>query len=354
MLKTSQFDYTLPDELVAQYPADRRDGSRMMVLDRRTGETEILPFPAITEFLSAGDALICNDTRVLRGRMYARKNGDPGGGRFELLLVNEIDAAERRWKVLLRPGKRALPGVEAALVDGDGQVNLMGDGFTVVGRSGEEAFEVRFHGAPVAELQQRYGHIPLPPYIRRPDENADDERYQTIFAAAPGAVAAPTAGLHFTPEVLAELAGKGVTRAAVTLHVGPGTFKPVSTEDAANHRMHAEEYTLSADTADLVNRTHRNGGRVMAVGTTSVRVLESCAAPDGTVMPGHGWTEIFLYPPYQPRAVDMLLTNFHLPKSTLLMLVSTFADREMVLAAYQKAVEAKMRFYSYGDCMLLK
>ena len=353
MLKTVLFDYELPEELIAQRPADRRDGSRMMVLDRRTGATEILPFPAITEFLSAGDALICNDTKVIRGRMFARRGGEPGGARFEILLVNELDAAEGRWKVLLRPGRRALPGVTATLLDGDGQLNLAGDGFTVLGRCGDEAFEVRFHGAPVEELQRRYGHVPLPPYIRRPDENADGERYQTIFAARPGAVAAPTAGLHFTPEVLAELAAKGVGRGTVTLHVGPGTFKPVTAEDASEHRMHAEEYTLPPETAELVNRTHAAGHQVLAVGTTSVRVLESCAAPDGTVSPGHGWTEIFLYPPYQPRAVDRLLTNFHLPKSTLLMLVSTFADREMVLAAYRRAVEAKMRFYSYGDCMLL-
>ena len=351
MLKTALFDYELPEELVAQHPAKRRDGSRMLVLDRKTGETEILPFGEIVHFLQPGDALICNDTRVLRGRMYGRKEGLPGGARFEMLLVTQT--GENRWKVLLRPGKRALPGTRIVFTSDNDVINADGDCCTVLGRCGEEAFEVEFNGDP-DRFQTLYGHIPLPPYIRRGDENADAERYQTIFATAPGAVAAPTAGLHFTPEILAALKEKGVQQGAVTLHVGPGTFKPVSVEDVTEHHMHEEEYFLTPETAGLINDTRRSGGRVLAVGTTTVRVLESCAAPDGTVQPGRGWTDIFLYPPYQPRSVDLLLTNFHLPKSTLLMLVSTFADREMVLRAYAEAVQAKMRFYSYGDCMLLK
>ena len=354
MLSTSLFDYDLPPELIAQHPAERRDGSRMLVLDRATGECEIHPFGAIREYLSPGDALIYNDTRVLRGRMYARKNGDPAGAKFELLLVQALDPERRRWNALLKPGKRALPGVFAQLLENDGTLNENGDGFIVLGRSGDGGFEIEFNTPDSDRLQARYGHIPLPPYITRGDETADAERYQTVYAEKAGAVAAPTAGLHFTPEILADLAAKGVREAAVTLHVGPGTFKPVSVENAEEHQMHSEEYFLTPDTAELINATHAAGKRVLAVGTTTVRTLESCADPDGTVHPAHGDTRIFLYPPYRIRAVDLLLTNFHLPKSTLLMLVSCFCDREKVLAAYELAIREKMRFYSYGDCMLLK
>ncbi len=354
MLSTALFDYQLPEELIAQHPAARRDASRMMVLDRKTGECEIHPFPAIRDYLDAGDALIYNDTRVLRGRMYARKNGDPAGARFELLLVEALDPERRCWNAMLKPGKRALPGTRAVLLDHAGNLNERGDGFEVEGRNDDGTFRVRFSSADSDRLQAAYGHIPLPPYITRGDETADSERYQTVYAEKAGAVAAPTAGLHFTPEILTELREKGVHEAALTLHVGPGTFKPVSVENAEEHKMHSEEYFLTPQTAELVNATHRSGHRVLAVGTTSVRVLESCAAPDGVVAPGHGHTEIFLYPPCRIRAVDLLLTNFHLPKSTLLMLVSCFCSREMVLAAYEKAIRERMRFYSYGDCMLLK
>ncbi len=353
MLSTALFDYQLPEELIAQHPAARRDGSRMLVLDRVTGACEIRPFPAILEYLDPGDALIYNDTRVLRGRMYARKNGDPAGAKFELLLVEALDPERRRWNAMLKPGKRALPGVCAMLLDSDGSVNADGDGFEVEERNGDGTFRIRFSSADSDRLQQRYGHIPLPPYIARGDENADAERYQTVYAEKAGAVAAPTAGLHFTPEILAAAREKGVREAPVTLHVGPGTFKPVSVENAEEHHMHSEEYFLTSATAELINATRRAGRRVVAVGTTTVRVLESCAGPDGNVLAGHGHTEIFLYPPCRPRAVDRLLTNFHLPKSTLLMLVSCFCEREMVLAAYEYAIREKMRFYSYGDCMLL-
>lgn len=354
MLGTSQFDYELPEELIAQYPAEKRDGSRMMVLDRQTGEFEIRPFGDIVNYLSPGDALIFNDTRVMRGRMYARKNGEAAGAKFEILLVAPLDTAFRRWKALVKPGKRATPGTRGILLDSNGELNAQGDGFTVIGRCDSEAFELEFFGAEIDELQRRYGHIPLPPYIRRSDENADDERYQTVFARNPGAVAAPTAGLHFTPEILATLRERGIREGAVTLHVGPGTFKPVSVEDVTQHQMHSEEFFLMPETAALIEDTHRNGHKVLAVGTTTVRVLESCVNNAGELNPGHAHTQIFLYPPYRPRAVDMLLTNFHLPKSTLLMLVSTFCDREKVLRAYEAAIEAEMRFFSYGDCMLLK
>ncbi len=354
MLGTSQFDYHLPEELIAQYPAAKRDGSRMMVLDRVSGDFEIRPFGDIVNYIGSGDALIFNDTRVMRSRMYARKNGLPDGAKFEILLTAPLDDSFRRWKALVKPGKRAVPGTTAVLTDSHGNINTDGDGFKVIGRCDEEAFELEFFGREADELQKIYGHIPLPPYIRRGDENADDERYQTIYAKNPGAVAAPTAGLHFTPEILQILRDKGVNEAALTLHVGPGTFKPVSAEDVAKHRMHTEEFFLTGATAELIEKTRHSGHKVLAVGTTTVRVLESCVNPDGTLRPGHGYTDIFLYPPYVPKVPDMLLTNFHLPKSTLLMLVSTFCSREKVLKAYEAAIAAGMRFFSYGDCMLLK
>lgn len=354
MLSTSMFDYVLPPELIAQHPAERRDGSRMLVLDRVTGECEIRPFGAIEEYISPGDALIYNDTKVLRGRMYARKNGQEEGAKFEILLVEALDPERVCWNVMIKPGKRALPGTCAVLLNNDGSLNTNGDAFEVESRNDDGTFRIRFNSAESDRLQRCYGHIPLPPYIARKDETADAERYQTVFAANEGAVAAPTAGLHFTPEILKSLREKGVNESAVTLHVGPGTFKPVSVENVEEHKMHTEEFFLTQETADLINNTHKAGRKVLAVGTTTVRVLESCAAEDGTVTPCHGKTDIFLYPPRKIRAEEMLLTNFHLPKSTLLMLVSCFCDREKVLAAYEYAIANRMRFYSYGDCMLLK
>lgn len=356
MLSTGLFDYDLPDELIARFPAERRDGSRMMVLDRKSGESVILPFPAIKEFLSPGDALICNNTRVLAGRMYGRKQLPDGthGAHFELLLLAADDKTPGVWQVMLKPGKRALPGVRVTLASVDGTLNEFGDFFTVLGKNDDDTYQIQFNVTDVDLLQARYGQIPLPPYLRREAQTSDAERYQTVYARCPGAVAAPTAGLHFTSAILDELRQKGVNVAELTLHVGAGTFLPVSVEDATKHHMHTENFSLPETTAALVNATHQNHHKVLAVGTTTVRVLETCAATDGTVTAKTGSTQIFLYPPYQPRAIDLLLTNFHLPKSTLLMLVSCFCPREMVLAAYEKAKMEKMRFYSYGDCMLLK
>ncbi|MBQ7395989.1 MAG: tRNA preQ1(34) S-adenosylmethionine ribosyltransferase-isomerase QueA [Lentisphaeria bacterium] len=354
MLKTSLFDYDLPEELIARYPAEKRDGSKMMILDRQSGEAVPSLFPEIINFLEPGDALIYNDTKVLKGRMYGVKkneNGEPGA-KFELLLVSPSGNDPAEWHVLLKPGKRAKPGTVVMLTDSEGRVS--DDYFEVAGRFEEENYTIRFSTPDVASLQEKYGHIPLPPYINRPDENADADRYQTVYAQHSGAVAAPTAGLHFTPELLEAIRQKGVRTSAVTLHVGPGTFKPVSVEDATQHKMHFEDYILTPETAELVNTTHSSGHRVLAVGTTTVRVLESCVDDSGTVHPQSGRTDIFLYPPAKPKAVDMLLTNFHLPKSTLLMLVSCFVPREKVLEAYRLAIAEKFRFYSYGDCMLIK
>ncbi|MEA4861779.1 MAG: tRNA preQ1(34) S-adenosylmethionine ribosyltransferase-isomerase QueA [Victivallaceae bacterium] len=350
-LSTALFDYNLPPELVAQHPAARRDGSRMMTLNRLTGETEILPFPAIMDFLSPGDAMVSNDTKVMSCRLYGLKNGDMAGARFEALQIELVPGSGgARWKAFLKPGKRAKAGTRVRLLNLEGE--LCDHWYTVIGRLEDEAFAIEFDTADYESVQRECGHMPLPPYIRREADGEDLERYQTVFAKYSGAVAAPTAGLHFTPEILERLSAKGVNRATLTLHVGPGTFKPVSVDDVSKHVMHSEHYILPPSVADLVNTTRRNGRKVLAVGTTTVRVLESCVQ-NGGVAAGSGATDIFLYPPYRPAAVDMLLTNFHLPKSTLLMLVSCFCEREMVLAAYRKAVEAEMRFYSYGDCMLL-
>lgn len=357
-MRTDLFDYQLPEELIAQRPAEKRDRSRMLVLDRVSGKCEIREFADIVEYISPGDLLVSNNTKVMRARLYGRKNGLAEGAHFEALLLNPHPAGEKipgtRYQAMLKPGKRALPGTFVKLLDHAGNLLEDAPGFTVAERLEDGTFVIDFTTAEQESLQEKFGHIPLPPYIKRGDEGSDFERYQTVFAKVSGAVAAPTAGLHFTPEVLEKLAAKGVNRAEVTLHVGAGTFKPVSEEIITDHKMHTERFELAQAAADAVNSTRAAGKKVIAVGTTTVRTLESCADESGNVSAKVGATDIFLYPPYRPRAVDMLLTNFHLPKSTLLMLVSCFADREMVLNAYNEAIKAKMRFYSYGDCMLFK
>ena len=353
ILATKLFDYDLPEELIAQYPADKRDASRMLVLDRQSGECEICPFTDIVEFLEPGDGLIFNDTRVMSARFYGIKNGLPGAAKIELLLISSLDEKQQSWNALVKPGKRVRSGSRIKLLDKTGELNIANDWVEIQEKCADGSYVLRFDAADNERLQKLYGHMPLPPYIRRDDESGDIERYQTIFAREKGAVAAPTAGLHFSPEIIDVLKTKGVLRAAVTLHVGPGTFRPVSVENALEHKMHTENFSLSAETADTINSIHAAGHKILAVGTTTVRVLESCVK-DRRLIARNGSTDIFLYPPYKPQAADMLLTNFHLPKSTLLMLVSTFADREMVLNAYEVAKKAKMRFYSYGDCMLLK
>ena len=354
MLATSLFDYELPDELIARYPAARRDGARMLALERVTGTAKLGVFTDIADYLEPGDLVVCNNTRVRLGRLFGRKgHDDPAGAKFEALLLEPDGDAPGAWRAMLRPGKRAKAGTFVTLLEQDMSLNASGDGFTVTETVGDGTYRIVFAPPDPEYLQKRYGHIPLPPYLNRDAEDSDLERYQTVYATRTGAVAAPTAGLHFTPEVFAALAAAGVKRAELTLHVGAGTFLPVSTEDASQHKMHYEEYTLPEATADAINATHAAGHRVLAVGTTTVRVLESCVDDRGIVHSGSGRTNIFLHPPYRPRAVDMLLTNFHLPKSTLLMLVSCFCDREKVLAAYELAKRERMRFYSYGDCMLL-
>ena len=318
MLPVSLFDFDLPDELIARYPAERRDGSRMLVVDRKTGDFEIRPFSSIVEYLSAGDALLCNDALVRRARMFGRKEGREDGAKFEILLL--APDTDGKWNVMLKPGKRALPGTKVVLLHPDGTLNQDGDFFTVVAKNHDNSYKIEFSEPEIEKFEMRYGHMPLPPYLNREAEALDIERYQTVYAKVPGAVAAPTAGLHFTPEILETLKNKGVDQAALTLRVGAGTFLPVKADNAEEHEMHTEHFDLNETAANLVNDTHKRGGKVLAVGTTTVRTLESCAEVDGTVIPREGDTKIFLYPPYQIRSVDMLLTNFHLPKSTLLML----------------------------------
>lgn len=352
-LKTSLFDYELPPELIAQFPCGVRGESRMMVMNRQTGECVIRKFHDIIEYLSPGDTMIFNDTKVINARMYGRKNGLPDAARIEILLTTPLKPPKFRvWQCLIKPGKRVPIGTRVQLMGRNGDLQKNNPWLTVIERFDDGSFALEFDTDDFEYLQKECGHIPLPPYIRREDELGDQERYQTVYANEPGAVAAPTAGLHFTREMLDRLKTHGINQAAVTLHVGPGTFKPVSVENISDHHMHSEHYFLSETTAELINSTHAAGKKILAIGTTSVRVLESCAHNELAIS-GSGNTDIFIYPPYQPKLTDMLLTNFHLPQSTLLMLVSAFSSREKILAAYQLAINENMRFFSYGDCMLL-
>ena len=347
-MKTSDFDYELPPELIAQAPAERRDASRMMVLHRDTQTWEHRHFSDLPDYLAPDDLLIANDTRVIPARLFGAK--PETGGKVEFLLLEET--TPRVWDALMRTRRRPAPGESILLEGGLATATLLEDG--PLGRC-----KIRIDSElPLLELLDRIGRTPLPPYIRRklsPAEQreADKIRYQTIFAREPGAVAAPTAGLHFTPEVLAALDRKGVRRATVTLHVGIGTFRPVTADAVEDHRMDEERWWISPETAAAYADTRARGGRVIAVGTTSVRTLETAAALPSGVAAGHGRTSIFIYPPYQFRAVDAMITNFHLPKSTLIMMISAFAGRDFVLSAYAEAIRLRYRFYSYGDCMLI-
>ncbi|MDI6869970.1 MAG: tRNA preQ1(34) S-adenosylmethionine ribosyltransferase-isomerase QueA [Bacillota bacterium] len=346
-MKVADFDYHLPPELIAQAPAEPRDASRLLVVERATGELRHRRFREIGEFLHPGDLLVLNDTRVIRARLFGRK--EPSGGKVEVFLLRRLPGGEERWEVLVRPGKRVRPG--AALAFGEGELRGL-----VTGEGAEGKREIAFtsgDGHPAGWLE-RLGEVPLPPYITQP--LADGERYQTVYARREGSVAAPTAGLHFTPELLKKLAARGVRQAWLTLHVGLGTFRPVQTETVEEHVMHSEYYELPAETASAVNAARRQGNRVVAVGTTACRTLETAAraaGEGGELEAGEGWTDLFIYPGYRFRVVDLLLTNFHLPRSTLLLLVCAFAGRELVFRAYAEAIRERYRFYSFGDAMLI-
>jgi S-adenosylmethionine:tRNA ribosyltransferase-isomerase len=360
-LRVADFDFDLPVELIAQQPPEVRGASRMLVMDRGTGEVRDDVFASLPQLLRAGDLVVLNDSRVIPARLYARRTTvrekQEATGLIEVLLTEP--AGENMWRALVRPGKKVGVGERLEFVSAAGaggvaeKVELEAE-VVERGEFGERL--LRF--APVEDffaVLERIGHMPLPPYIRREDVGEDRARYQTVFAAERGSVAAPTAGLHFTEEMIGKLAGMGVETARVTLHVGLGTFAPLRVERVDEVKLHRERYSISEDAADAVNRVRRDGRRIVAVGTTVVRTLESAAArgAGGEIEPGAGTTEIFIAPGFEFKVVGAVVTNFHLPQSSLLMLVSAFAGRERVLAAYRHAVEQRYRFFSYGDCMFI-
>lgn len=339
-LRTSDFDFELPEELIAQTPLERRDTSRLLTLDKSTGKTEHHHFYELTDFLRPGDCLVLNNSRVLPARLIGHR---PTGGACEVLLL--VDKGDNVWECLVRPGRKLKPGAE--VVFGDGQLKA-----TIEAEVEDGKRLVRFHYQGIfLEILEQLGKMPLPPYIKA--ELQDQERYQTVYSKVNGSAAAPTAGLHFTPELLQKIEDMGVKLCYVTLHVGLGTFRPVKAEDIQEHEMHSEFCMISQETADIINETKRNGGRVICVGTTSCRTIESFAAEDGTMTERSGWTNIFIFPGYKFKVLDCLITNFHLPQSTLIMLVSALAGRENVLAAYKEAVENNYRFFSFGDAMFI-
>ena len=346
-MRTSDFDYELPQELIAQEPSQVRGEDRMLVLDPATSDVTVGMFASLPDYLRPGDAVVLNNTRVIPARMFARK--ETTGAEVELFYLNPD--TDGRWICLARGAKRLREGTILHLRTASGELSPYR--VAVAGKLPDGSCVIDFTGSDPQEIFAACGHLPLPPYIRRPDKPLDSDRYQTIYARCKGAVAAPTAGLHFTEETFAALEAKGVERIELTLHVGAGTFKPVSEENIEDHPVHAEYFVFPPEAAERLNRVRAAGGRILAVGTTSLRTLESCVDEHGVFTARTGETSIYIYPPYRVRSADMLLTNFHLPKSTLLMLVSAFAGMEPVRKAYRIAVRERMKFFSYGDCMLI-
>lgn len=339
-MKTHDFWYDLPEELIAQTPLERRDGSRLMVLNRETGEIQHKHFYDIIDYLNPGDCLVMNDSRVLPARLMGHR---PTGGVVEVLLLRDL--GNKRWECLCKPGRKMQVGNE--VIFGDGELTAV---VREVQEDGNRVVEFKYEGI-FLEVLERLGKMPLPPYIK--EELQDQERYQTVYSKEVGSAAAPTAGLHFTKELLEKIREKGVNEAFVTLHVGLGTFRPVKAEEVTEHHMHSELCMMNAETAKMLNETKRSGGRIICVGTTSCRTLESLVNDDGTFEAKSKWTDIFIYPGYTFKAMDGLITNFHLPESTLVMLVSAFAGREHVLNAYEEAVKQRYRFFSFGDAMCI-
>ena len=341
-MKVSDFDFDLPEELIAQHPLEKRDSSRLMVLDKNTGEIEHRSFHDVIEYLNEGDTLVLNNTRVMPARLIGEKEGT--GGKIEFLLLKRIEGD--RWECLAKPGKRAKIGQKFTFGEGKLKctvVDIVEEGNRIIEFSYEGIFE---------QVLDELGEMPLPPYITEKLE--DKERYQTVYSKEKGSAAAPTAGLHFTEELLKEIKAKGVNIAYLTLHVGLGTFRPVKVEDINEHIMHSEYYHLDKENADLINETKKRGNKVIAVGTTSTRTLETIGDENGFVREQSGWTDIFIYPGYKYKVIDELITNFHLPESTLIMLVSALSGKENVMNAYNEAVKKKYRFFSFGDSMLIK
>ena len=339
-MKTHDFWYDLPEELIAQTPLQQRDSSRLLALDRVTGQTAHKHFYDIIDYLQPGDCLVMNDSRVLPARLLGHR---PTGGAVEVLLLQDL--GNKRWECLCKPGRKMQIGNEVIFGNGELTATVID-----VKEDGNRIVEFHYDGI-FLEVLERLGKMPLPPYIKA--ELQDQERYQTVYSKTVGSAAAPTAGLHWTPELLEKVRQKGVKIAFVTLHVGLGTFRPVKADNIHDHHMHSELCMISAETAEILNETKRSGGRVICVGTTSCRTLESLVKDDGTFDAGSKWTEIFIYPGYSFKAMDGLITNFHLPESTLVMLVSAFAGREHVLNAYEEAVKERYRFFSFGDAMCI-
>ena len=340
-MELKDFHYDLPDELIAQEPIPERDMSRLLVLDKNTGEIVHRSFRDILEYLNEGDCLVMNNTRVIPARLFGVKRGSTGN--MEFLLLNRKD--KYVWEVMVRPGKRAKIGAE--FIFGDGE--LSGEIIEIL-EGGNRLVKFNYEGI-FEEVLDRLGKVPLPPYIKK--ELTDRERYQTVYSKIEGSAAAPTAGLHFTNELMHQLAEAGVKMAYVTLHVGIGTFRPVKVRNIEEHRMHSEYYELTAENAEIINNTRKKGGRIICTGTTSTRTLESIMQRKGSLKEDKGWTNIFIYPGYQFKITDGLITNFHLPESTLLMLVSALAGRDIIMRAYKEAVKEHYRFFSFGDAMLI-
>ena len=340
-MKTEDFDYYLPEDLIAQHPSDKRDEARMMVLDKKTGEICDKYFYNVIDYLNPGDVLVMNDTRVIPARLFGHRDGKDES--IEVFLLHNIEG--KKWEVLVRPGKKMKIGTEVIFSDelSAKVIDIKEDGNRVVEFSYEGIFN---------EILDKLGNVPLPPYIK--EKLKDPEEYQTVYSKNPGSVAAPTAGLHFTKDLLKKIEEKGIKLAFLTLNVGLGTFRPVNEEDIADHKMHSEFYTLNKETAEIINEAKKNNKKIIAVGTTSIRTLESVYEKCGEIREDSGWTDIFIYPGFEYKVVDSVITNFHLPKSTLIMLVAAFTSKDIILNAYNYAVKEKYRFFSFGDCMLIQ
>lgn len=341
-MKVSEFDFYLPEELIAQHPKEKRDESRLMVVDKKDGEIKHKVFKDIIDYINPGDCLILNNTRVLPARLIGEKENT--GGKMEFLLLKRLES--NLWETLVKPGKRAKIG--SRFVFGGGELKAE---VKEIGEEGSRIVKFEYEGI-FEEVLDRLGQMPLPPYIT--EQLEDRERYQTVYSKEVGSAAAPTAGLHFTEELMNKLKEKGVNICFVTLHVGLGTFRPVKVEDIEEHHMHSEYYTMSKETADIINETKKKGGKIIAVGTTSCRTLETIGDNSGKVSEESGWTDIFMYPGYKFKVVDTIITNFHLPQSTLLMLVSAFSSKDIIMKAYDIAVKEKYRFFSFGDAMIIR
>lgn len=340
-MKTNEFYYNLPEELIAQHPTKNRDEARMMVLNKNTGEREDKYFYDIIDYLQAGDVLVMNDTRVIPARLFGHRPEKEE--KIEVFLLNNTEGS--KWEVLVRPGKKMKIGTEVIFSD------ELSCKVLEIKEAGNRIVEFYYEGI-FNEILDRLGNMPLPPYIK--EKLKDNEDYQTVYSKNPGSVAAPTAGLHFTKELLEKIEAKGIKLAYLTLNVGLGTFRPVNEDEITDHKMHSEFYTLSEETAEILNEAKKEGRRIIAVGTTSIRTLEAVYQKNGKICADSGWTDIFIYPGFEFKVVDAIITNFHLPKSTLIMLIAAFTSKDIILNAYNDAVSKKYRFFSFGDCMFIK